>query len=29
MLLELRDATDAASMYDVMVKSEQEIIRQL
>ena len=28
-LLELRDAKDAASMYDMMVKSEQEIIQQL
>ena len=28
-LLELRDAADAASMYDMMVESEQEIIQQL
>lgn len=28
-LLELRDAKDADSMYDMMVKSEQEIIQQL
>jgi PTS system nitrogen regulatory IIA component len=28
-LLELRGAADAALMYDLMVKSEQEIIRQL
>ena len=29
MLLEMRDAADAAAIYDVMVKSEQEIIQQL